>query len=130
MFVPFTWIAETDDAMNIQMNKLPLTVLPGFKLSGMISIGQNFSPPAEKTEEIYSSWEAIYWNLADAGAVVSGPVRTGSGADEIFCMESSYPKTPKLASASCLILHAKWKVDFRGDRNDLKSFFEIIRRMN
>jgi hypothetical protein len=130
VFVPLTWIAETNSAMDVQMTKLPLTLLQGVKFDGMISVGQNFSPPSEKTEEIYRSWETIYWNFADAGAVVSGPVRTGSGLDETFCMESSYPKAPKLASASCLVLHAKWKADFRGNRNDLKSFFEIIRKMN
>ena len=130
VYVPITWIAETNSAMDVQMTKLPLTLLHGFKFDGMISVGQNFWPPREKMDEIYNSWEAIYWNLADAGAVVSGPVRSGSGADEAFCMESSYPKAPKLASVSCLVLQAKWRADFRGQRTDLKSFFEVIRKMN
>jgi hypothetical protein len=130
VFIPFLWIADLDDAMGARMTKLPLTLLQGVKFDGMISVSQNFSPPGEKTEEIYRSWETMYWNLADAGAVVSGPVRTGSGPHETFCMESSYPKEPKLVSASCLVVHAKWKADFGGNRADLKYFLEIIRKMD
>jgi hypothetical protein len=130
VFVPLTWIAETDNAMNVQMMKLPLTVLRGARFDGMISVGQNFSPLREQQEEIYKSWEALYWNFADDGALVTGPVRMGSGIHETICMESSYPKAPNLASASCLILQGEWRVDFRGDRNDLKVFYEIIRKMN
>jgi len=130
VFVPLRWVADTGDALDIQMQKLPLTVLRGARFDGTILVGQNFSPSHEKTEEIYRSWETIYWNLADAGAVVSGPVRAGSGVHETFCMESSYTKAPKQASASCLILQGQWKADFRGDRDDLTSFFEIVRKMN
>ena len=130
VFVPLSWIADTDGAMNIQMQKLPLTLLQGVRLDGMISVGQNFPPLQEKTEEIYRSWEAFYWNLADARAVVTGPVRTGSGVHETICMESSNPNAPNQASASCLILRGQWMADFRGDRNDLKSFFEILRKIN
>lgn len=116
--------------MDVQMTKLPLTLLRGVRLDGIISVGRNFSRPHEELEEIYSSREAAYWNFADAGAVVTGPVRTGSGSRETFCMESSYSKVPNQASASCLILQGRWTADFRGDRSDLKSFYEIIQKMN
>jgi hypothetical protein len=130
VFVPPMWIAHTDSAMDILMTKLPLTLLQGVKFNGIISVGQKFSRPRAKTEEIYSSWEAVQWNLANAGAVVTGPVRTGSGVHETFCMESSYPEAPHIVSASCLVLQGKWRADFQGDRNDLKFFFEIIQKMN
>ncbi len=130
VFVPLRWVAYSTDAMDVQMEKLPLTVLGSLRFYGMISVGRNFSSSHARPEEIYRSWESIYWYLADAGAVVSGPVRIGSGAHETICMESSYPRAPKQASASCLILQGQWRADFYGDRDDLNSFYEILRKMD
>jgi hypothetical protein len=131
VFVPFRWIAWTDDAMDVEITKLPLTIFRGARFEdGTISIGHNNLPDHSDAGEGVRSWEAIYWKLAEAGAVVTGPVRSGSGDNEGFCMESSYPRAPHLKSASCSVLRGKWRADFRGGREDLKLFFEIIQRMN
>jgi hypothetical protein len=130
IFVPLRWIAETDDAMGISMTKLPLTVLFGVPFDGMISIDQSPSPANQKSEENYQLFESLYWNLAGANAIISGPIRTGTGTHEIFCMESTYPGASNRAEARCLILRGKWDADFIGDKKDLGTFFKIIQKIN
>ena len=130
VLVPLKWIAETNNTMGVQMWKLPFTILRGAKFDGMISVGQSALLPSQKTEEFYKSFETLYWNLAGANAVVSGPVRTGTGSKETFCMESTYSGARNQVAARCLILEGKWDADFMGDKKDLGTFFEIIQKID
>ena len=128
--MPLKWIAETNNTMGVQMWKLPFTILRGAKFDGMISVGQSALLPSQKTEEFYKQFETLYWNLAGANAVVSGPVRTGTGSKETFCMESTYSGARNQVAALCLILEGKWDADFMGDKKDLGTFFEIIQMIH
>jgi hypothetical protein len=130
IFVPLRWIAKTNDTMGISMTKFSLTVLPKTPIDGMIIVGQFSLPSNQEKEEHYKSFENLYWNLAIPNAIVSGPIRTGTGASETFCMESTYPGLSNHTDARCLILQGKWDADFSGDKKDLGTFFEIIRKIN
>jgi hypothetical protein len=112
------------------MLKLPLTILRGGKFDGVISVGRSVLLPNQETEEFYKSFERTYWNLAGANAVVSGPLRTGTGPHETFCMESTYPGLSNQVDIRCLILRGKWDADFMGDKKDLVTFFKIIQSIN
>lgn len=85
--VPLKWIANTGDTMNVQMQKLPLTILAGARIDGMISVGESVLSSNQNTGEFYKSFETLYWNLAGRNVVVSGPIKTGTGSHETFCME-------------------------------------------
>ncbi len=130
MFVPIAWIAETDGGRDVSLMKLPLSLLHGLRFDGLILVSQNLLPPDKKTEEVYRSFETGYWTFADSGALVTGPVRTGSGAREIVCMQSSRFNMPNPISVSCLILQGNWQAHFDGDKKDLESFFGIIEKIN
>jgi hypothetical protein len=130
VYVPLRWIADTGDTMNVQMQKLPLTILGGARFDGMISVGKSALSPNQNTEDFYKSSETLYWNLAGRNVIVSGPIRTGTGSHETFCMESTYPGTSDQVAARCLILQGKWDADFMGDKKDLGTFLEIIQKIN
>jgi hypothetical protein len=130
IFVPLRWIAKTNETMGVSMTKLPLTVLSRTPSNGTILVGQSFSFSNQEKEERYKSFENLFWNLAVANAVVSGPIRTGTGAHETICMESTFPGASNHAEARCLILQGRWDAEFMGDKKDLGAFFEIIQKIN
>jgi hypothetical protein len=130
VFVPLGWTADHEEFKSLLLTKLSRTAIPDLKVNGMITIDWSIPRPHEKTSEIYRNWEDTYWTFADPGAVVTGPVRTGSGTHETFCMESSFPRDPKRASARCLIQQGKWAATFSGDKSDLRTFFTIIQKLN
>jgi hypothetical protein len=128
--VPIRWIARTNDTLGVSMTKLPLTVLSRAPVDGTISLGRSAQLANQKSDERYISFENLYWNLAGSNAIVSGPIRIGTGSHEIFCMESTYPAGNHYAEARCLILQGEWDADFTGDKKDLGTFFEIIQKIN
>jgi hypothetical protein len=130
LFVPLAWIAETDGARDVSMTKLPPSLLHGLRFDGLIFVSQSLLPPDKETEEVYRSFETGYWTFAGTDTVVTGPVRIGSGASEMFCMQSTNLKAPNLVSASCLVLKGKWQAQFDGQKNDLETFFQIIRNID
>jgi hypothetical protein len=130
IFVPFRWIAKTNDTMGVTMTKSPLTVLTRAPIEGMITVGQSVPVSNQEKEERYKSFENVYWNTAFPNAVISGPIRTGTDAHETICMESTYPGASNHAGAGCLILQGKWDAEFMGDKKDLGAFFEIIQKIN
>jgi hypothetical protein len=127
--VPLAWIAHPTDGLDVSMTRLPVSVFrdPGFM--GMITVGRAPFPGSLNKKQIYASWEAAYWNLAVANAVVSGPTFSGSDGQEIMCMQSAYPAQPSRVSASCLFLQGTWIGDFWGDKQDLDTFVGIIRKI-
>jgi hypothetical protein len=130
IYVPLKWIADTGGTMSVQMQKLPVTILGGARFDGIISVGESVLLSNQKTEDFYKSFETLYWNLAGRNVAVSGPIRTGTGSHETFCMESTYPGTSNQVAARCLILQGKWDADFMGDKNDLGTFLQIIQMIN
>lgn len=127
--VPLRWVAETTDAWDVLMLRLPVTILRGVNFDGIISVGRHFSPSHKSTDEIYRAWESGNRLVVLPGAVVSPPLKSGSGPNEMFCMEMSYPQSPNRAAASCLILQGTWRADFWGEKSDQGTFFEIIRQV-
>src|SRR5262249_16236730 len=115
--------------LDTQIIKLPLTILRGARFEGTISVGQTFLPPNQGVEKSYKSFESLYWNLSGANAIVSGPVTSGTGPHETICMESTYPSTPPLITARCMILHGRWDADFIGEKKDFGTFLEIIQKI-
>jgi hypothetical protein len=128
VYVPLGWIAHTTASLGVGMEKLPITLSRGAKFEGIISVDRQHYPTDQNKEEIYRSWETVFWRVVDDGAVVSAPLRDGSGDTEMYCMEASYPKYPSQVTVSCLFQNASWSADFRGQKRDLDTFFEIIRR--
>jgi hypothetical protein len=130
MFVPLAWVAETDGIRDIEMMKYSRTLVGGIKFYGSIEVRRNFLAPHETVEHFYATSEVLYWNFAPDGAAVTGRTRTGSGQAETVCMESSYPKEPDRASASCVVQRGLWTVDFDGEKRDLAAFREVVQKMN
>jgi len=130
IFVPLRWIANTNDNLDVSITKLPFTVFAKSPVDGMIVVGRFYSPLNKEKEEHYKSFEKLYWNLAVANATISGPIRTGTGDHETFCMESTYSGVSDHVDARCLIHQGQWDADFFGDKRDLETFFEIIQKIN
>jgi len=130
IIVPLRWTADADDPTGVSMTRLPATVIHGVRLGAWISIGPYFPPPHENPMDVFSSWEHVYWNLALPGAAITGPIRIGSGVHEFVCMESSYPQAPQRETASCLMLQGTWAADFLGDKNDSKTFFDLLQKFD
>ena len=132
IFVPLRWTAYIDSGNNAMLTKLPLVVRLKSGDAGMswISLGQSTPRRGDNLEAQYKALESWFWNLhSDLGQVVSGPVRMGSGPQEVFCMESAAPATTRY-SASCAILGGRWRADFMGEKKDMEEFFKIIHRLN
>jgi hypothetical protein len=129
--VPLGWTAEVDGGLNIEMFKYPATMLNGMKFDATISLSRNFVPPHTSVERMEASWQAFNWNLADdLGAVMTDPVRSGSGSSETLCMKSSSPKSPDFVSIRCLVQQDPWNADFDGDKKNLGIFYAIVQKMN
>jgi hypothetical protein len=127
--IPMAWIAYPTVGLDVSMTKLPITIFSKPGLWSTMTIGQAPWSPSQNKKQIYASWEAVYWNLAEANVVVSGPALSSSGGQEMICMQSSYPAQPSRISASCLILQGRWTGDFWGDKRDLDTFLAIMREI-
>jgi hypothetical protein len=125
--VPFGWIASPNVDMSVFLTRLPPTVFQLYGDYSYMSVGRKFTRRDETPEQSYESWEKTYWTFALDRAIIAGPTRSGSGAREIICMQSTYLREPKRASASCLLLQGTWHADFQGREADLATFFEIAR---
>lgn len=125
--VPFGWIADIGADLGVHMMRLPLTAFQIRSEESSMFMSQASWSRGESKEEFYESWEKVYWNLSVNQAIVSGPVRSGSGTSETICMRSSYLREPNRASAVCLLLQGKWEAQFWGDKSDLETFFTVVR---
>lgn len=131
--VPTRWIASTEPEgvlQGVELTKLPVSLLFADRPQGLISLSQSQNRPGETPEEISKSWVSMYWTLhAGSDDVVVGPLKVGSGTDDTVCMELFNRRVLGQASASCLLFHGKWTAEFFGDKKDISSFFEIVRRV-
>lgn len=125
--VPFGWIANQNVDFSVFLTRLPPTAFQMYGDYSYISVGREFPRRDETLEQSYESWEKAYWTLAFDRAIIAGPTRSGSGAREIICMQSTYLREPNRATASCLLVHGKLHAEFEGIKPDLDSFFEIAR---
>ena len=125
--VPFGWIASPNVDMSVFLARLPPTAFQIYGDYSTIFIGREFPQRDETLEQSYENWEKWYWNAAFDGAIITGPKRSGSGAREIICMQSTYLREPKRANASCLLLQGKLHAEFEGQKADLDTFFDVTR---
>jgi hypothetical protein len=132
IFVPFGWIAEIDSGNHASLTKIPL-VIPMKSIAGIytsISIGQSVGVKNKNIDDLYKSFQSWFWNLhSDLGEIVSGPVKLGSGPQEVFCMAGANPRTNR-SSASCLLLGGNWTADFMGTTENIPEFFVIVQKIN
>lgn len=125
--VPFGWIADIGPDLGVHMMRLPFTAFQIRSGESSMFMSQASWPRGESKEQFYESWEKANWNLSDNQEIVSGPFRSGTGASETICMQSSYLREPNRTSASCLLLQGKWEAQFWGDKSDLQTFFTVVR---
>lgn len=131
IFVPSGWIAEIDGGNHASLNKLPfiIPIKPEAGITSSISIGQCVVTKSKNTDDLSKSFQSMFWNLhSDLGEIVSGPVKMGSGPQEVICMAGANPKTNR-SSSSCLLLGGKWSADFMGNTEDMTEFFAIIQKI-
>jgi hypothetical protein len=128
IFVPLRWTAEIGDGNDAMLTKLPLAIWPPKPLTS-IFFRQSVAAHDASIEDQYKTFQSLFWNLhSDLGEAISGPVRTGSGPREVFCMEGTTPHTTR-SSASCVILGGTWTADFFGDKKDIAGFFTVIGKL-
>jgi hypothetical protein len=127
--VPIEWVAATE-ARGIRLTKWHRTVLSKQSFQGWISFNQIPHSRGESQDEVAKSWEALYWaGQTETDDVVTGPLKFGSDAGQILCMESYSKRYPDRASTSCLIFGANLDANFSGERKDVDTFFQIIHGM-
>jgi hypothetical protein len=124
--VPLEWVADAG-AQGIRLTKWHRTVLYDQPFQSWISFNLSPYPYNEGRDEVIKSWEALYWaGQSETDNVVSGPLKIGSKAGDVLCMESYSKKHPKLAAADCLIFDANLDASFSGEEKDVDTFLQII----
>jgi hypothetical protein len=128
--VPLEWIASAEP-LRLELSKWKRTP---FSKPPILDFA-DFEPLREaattRRNDLANSWEAHYWNGgAGTGDIISGPFNIGSGADEILCMESVSKEYPNRASASCIVFQFHMKATYSGERRDLETFFQIVRKIS
>jgi hypothetical protein len=130
VYVPLGWIAEIGDGNQAELTKVPFFIPLNGMVFETISIGQSAVPQEKNIDEMYKSSETFFWKShSDLGQFISGPIKMGSGSQEIFCMEGTDPKSA-YTSAECLLLRGTWIANFMGNKKDLAEFFSIIQKLN
>jgi hypothetical protein len=124
--VPSRWIVEENVPQELQLMKLPMTVL-GLKSAPTASLSRGISPKVPM-EEKFQSFQAYFWTYVADGGAVSGPIRFGKGADEGYCMISS-PRDPhSFSNVQCDLFRGTWFAIFLGEEKDVGSFLQIVRQ--
>ncbi len=129
ILVPPEWIAD-ESGLTVRLTKYPKSVfdeMPQARIfltpmpEQIAAVGEDFDQP----------WEATFRaRHAAGGAVTQGPVKYRSEGKESVCMES-YPKNnPAKMSATCMLLHGEWLMEFVGNPKDLDFFLENFHHMN
>jgi hypothetical protein len=130
VYVPLGWIAEIGDDNGAVLTKVPV-IIP---VKGMAFdtgfVERSTFPSGQNIDELDKSSETIFWNLhSDHGEVISGPIKMGSGSQEIVCVEGTDPKSD-YSTADCLLLEGTWRASFMGNKKDLGEFLSIIQKLN
>ena len=129
--VPLRWIVtevQTEGSVEkrIELTKLPLFVFRTHP-QGSISFRPSDFDGREKPEAKSKSWQSFYWNYLSSGEPVSGPIQVDVGSQHATCMETLSRAPSDNSSCSCLFLESGWTITFWGTRNDLETFFTVVR---
>lgn len=128
--VPMGWTAEAEGRLSLSITKYSATVVPSPRFRASVSISPMPPDPKGSSPKDDTLWEKAFWTFAFPGQRVEGPVRMGSGSDEVVCMKAIDTRRIGWQSARCVMLNDTWDANFDGDADDMNTFLDIVRTFN